>query len=218
MNVISSFDKIEDLQSYHDLFLQSAVNNGQLLKVDTPYLQFVFMHIANDPTCLSTLCLYNSNQIDITEFQRRIGLLILAKDSFIEEYQSLLTEPNKYIFIGSKTFFRKINHSNMVDSLYKKYYNFLKEKNIISLANGSLVLISDYVFTDEDFNYFSKNELSKESLKTINEFLLNYEETKNDNKFLINKINELHNAILDLQEENKLLAENLNNKFLTSWL
>jgi len=179
MNVISSFEKIEDLQAYHDSSLDFAVKSGLLLKVDNGYMQYVYQNINSEPECFANVELYWNGQIDIQEFQKRITLFILAKDSSIEEYSSLVSDPTKYIFIGSKTWFRKINHTNMIDSLYKKYYNLLKAKNVISLANGSLVIISDYTFTSEDFNVLSKSEPSKETLKSINDFFANYEESKN---------------------------------------
>lgn len=213
MNIVSSFKNIEELQVYHN----SSLNNNLLIEVNTAYLQYAFVHIVDSPECYLTLSLYHSGQIDVIEFQRRIGLFILAESSSVEEYQSLISDPVKYIYIGSKSSFKKTIHSNIIDSLYKKYYNFLKEKEIIIQANGSFVLISDYNFKEEDFQYFQSIENTKDSLKAINTILSHYEELKNDNKFLINKINELNAAISILHYENQNLLENLNNKILTTW-
>lgn len=213
MNFISSFKNIEELQIYHN----SSLKNDFLIEVNTAYLQYAFMQMANSQPCYLTLSLYHSDEIDVIEFQRRITLLMLADDSSVEEYQSLISDPVKYIYIGSKSSFKKTIHSDIIDSLYKKYYNFLKEKEVITQANGSFVLISDYNFKEEDFEYFQSIENTKDSLKAVNNILSHYEELKNDNKFLINKINELNIAISILNNENQNLLENLNNKTLTTW-
>lgn len=213
MNFISSFKNIEELQIYHN----SSLKNDFLIEVNTAYLQYAFMQMANSQPCYLTLSLYHSGEIDVIEFQRRITLLMLADDSSVEEYQSLISDPVKYIYIGSKSSFKKTIHSDIIDSLYKKYYNFLKEKEVITQANGSFVLISDYNFKEEDFEYFQSIENTKDSLKAVNNILSHYEELKNDNKFLINKINELNIAISILNNENQNLLENLNNKTLTTW-
>lgn len=208
MTIVNKFDSVDEFNKYH----QNSLSNNNLLKVDNPYIEFCITNITNQE-CFSLLSSLLKLEIDLSSFKMSVQQLIMNQGATA----ILSAGPTKYIFIGSKTSFRKTIHSNMISSFYKKYYNLLKENQVILQATGSFVIVVEHSFTEQDLEKLQTTENNKDVVKSVNTLLANYEELQNDNKFLLDKINELSNNIFLLHKENQILLDNLNDKILTTW-
>lgn len=143
----------------------------------------------------------------------------------LDKYDSIVAEnnldvgdyvppANSYIYMGSKTNFRLSEHTMMVDSLYKKFYNALKKFGYVLEANGSYVVIKKEPLHIDVFNEIKS---SIPDLTTLDNFVSYVKELESDTKYYSKIITVLNQTISDQQEEIRKLNTEASNNFLSTW-
>lgn len=128
---------------------------------------------------------------------------------------SYTTTPH-YLYIGSKTSYRKEIHPNIPNVLYKKFYSALKSSQHILEAKGSHVLVQDKPIDQSVFD--SINTESKiDDQKLLNQLLDNFSNINSDNQYYINYIVSLEEKYQELVKENQDLREQIYNAKISTW-
>jgi len=122
-----------------------------------------------------------------------------------------------YVYLDSKTEFKKQYYSHMVTSLYEKYYDSLKNNGIIISATGSYVVIQKTDNIDIVFSDIENEPHIPDMSKVLSVFMNKIDNLEKDNKFYVDHISKLESTIVDMQEELSLIKTNLFNKTISSW-
>jgi hypothetical protein len=164
--------------------------------------------------------LFNSvyvQKIDIDNFDTiTIGLDDTRKSSL----RSLIeTNSSKelYVYLNSKTEFKKEYYSHMTTSLYEKYYNSLRNGGVIIAATGAYVLLQKLNNIDFALEEIQSEMYLPNMSKILNAFSNKIDTLEKDNKFYQDYINKLESKISDMQKEIELAQTNLYNKSISSW-
>lgn len=170
------------------------------------------------------LCLYLDGYLSEAGYKESIATYISAENENFSTYINILnaSDLNYYIFRGTKISFRNNIHGNLIDSLYKNYFNYLKDKTIIVRSTAQFTLLRTLhdnsqmylTSTDSDLSIINPPSIDEIKINAISDFILSMEE---DKKYLSSKIKDLKNIIDSLQKENNDLQTTVNNKYLTSW-
>lgn len=152
-------------------------------------------------------------KLDSTNVQEYVESYSMSP-SYIDEVSS---EPFPYyLFLGSKTVYRKTVHQYLPNVLYKRMYNVLKNNSIIKEANGTVVLLCLKPFTESLFNEISSTS-DLDNLKVLNQVIDSFSNATADNQYYIDYIKSLEQRHFDLQKECDNLRQQVNNSKLTTW-
>lgn len=221
-NIIYSFNNLLELNEYH----HQSFNNDQYIKVDDEYKMYIFSSLSKpgNMDMFNQLCLYLDGYLSEAGYKESIATYISAENENFSTYINILnaSDLNYYIFRGTKISFRNNIHGNLIDSLYKNYFNYLKDKTIIVRSTAQFTLLRTLhdnsqmylTSTDSDLSIINPPSIDEIKINAISDFILSMEE---DKKYLSSKIKDLKNIIDSLQKENNDLQTTVNNKYLTSW-
>lgn len=148
-------------------------------------------------------------------------------ESTISEYQSryeTYQNQNRYlsIFPSSKTAYRRNVHPDIPDSLYKRMYESLKDKQIILKATGSYVSFDFTCFSEpieifEDIFKETNGEIVASPKMLAEQIATQLTDLAMDNSYLLRRIEMLEAQIEDFTLRNNNLLQEVYNKNLTSW-
>lgn len=151
-------------------------------------------------------------KLDSSNVQHYVELYALSP-SYIEEVTS---QPPYYLFLGSKTSYRKFVHPYLPNVLYKKMYNVFKNNNVIKEATGSIVLISPNLITQQVFDQIAVTS-DLDNLKILNQVMDTFSNATADNQYYIDYIKSLEQKHSDLQKECEELRQQVSNNKLITW-
>lgn len=135
--------------------------------------------------------------------------------SLIHDVQ-IEVKPSFYIFIGSKTTYRKTVHSFIPNVLYKRMYNAFKINGYIREANGTHVIVRLKPVTQELYNDITSiSDLDNQ--KVLNQLIDNFSNVSADNQYYIDYIKSLEQKCEELIIENENLKNQVFNTKIATW-
>jgi hypothetical protein len=222
MNIVSSFDTLESLNEYQN----SQLSHSSIIKIDDPILFYCWKNISQ---YIENIRLYQTEAITHSHLTTLVNNDIInncdypfdepvseSTKTFIEAQHAELSQQladtgSIYIYPYSKTMFRKVVHSNIPESLYKKYYKLSKLKSIITQANGSYVEIRSAYFVEEDLKSLNPVQLDSSNIIAYIEGL------EDDKLYYSSMVSSLSAKVQELETTVANISEQLSNKYLTSW-
>jgi hypothetical protein len=207
--ILSSFNSVDELNGY----LKNSMNHQQIIHIDSVEKLFCLENINEYLPKLKSLA---SGEITLDQFNTEINTVLNAT-GLIGDYVVRFVghHLNSYVYPWSKTIYRRTVHADVPDSLYKKMYNLLKDKEYIINATGSYVTLVPTTILSEDFeNVFLNTTISEKTLQTVFSYV---QEISDDKSFYLQKIESLQSKIAQLETINDNLNSQLLNKTLTTW-
>lgn len=221
MNIVSSFDTIDSLSTYHN----SQFSHSSLIKIDTSVFFYCWKNVHQ---FIDNIRMYKLGTLSYDQLTDLVNNDIASKFfnpledestfspiSVANHHVELANEMSQlgeiYIYPYSKTVYRRAIHSNMSESLYKKYYKLLKQKSIVTQANGTYVEIRAGEFTEEDVKTLSSFQFDSSNIIAYIEAL------EDDKSYYSSMVLHLSSKIEELEKDLNNLSEQLFNKQLTTW-
>lgn len=210
MNIITNFFSKESLNTY----LDNSLKNELIIKIDSVEKYYCVADIDAHYLKLRSLAL---NELTLEDFNNlctsemnSANSLQLNKDRY-ESFKDITL----YVYPLSKTMYRKSIHARLPDSLYKRLYTCLKEREYITAATGNYVLIAHGHLNDEDFQ--SILETSSIDIKALQSAISFLQENNNDNAYYISYIKTLESKVQELELQINNLKTQIVNSSLTTW-
>lgn len=210
MIVVTNFSSKENLNSY----LKETVENESIIKIDSVEKFYCASKIDEKYHLLRDL---SSQEISLLNFNTTCRTQMIEENSFqtYKDMYDLLKDSQLYVYPWSKTIYRKSIHPKLPDSLYKRFYNQLKQVEYITAATGNYVMISHFDLSDENFNSMLNTQTI--DIKALQSAISYLQENNNDTSYYISYISSLEFEINTLKEEVETLKNQIKNSSLTTW-
>lgn len=135
--------------------------------------------------------------------------------SLIHDVQNT-TDTSFYIYIGSKTTYRKTVHSFIPNVLYKRMYNSFKLNGYIREANGTHVIIHLKPVTQDVYDDITITS-DLDNQKVLNQLIDNFSNVSADNQYYIDYIKSLEQRCQELAAENENLKSQIFSAKISTW-
>lgn len=133
---------------------------------------------------------------------------------FVSSFNSV-DDPHCYAFI-SKSNYRKIVHSDLPESLFKRFYNSLKDKGYIVDASTVHVILLTKPLTQELYDSF-QNTYSTDIKSTLESLLDRIEFAEKDSQYYLKYIENLEQKCKTLENDIDQARQDLVNRNMTTW-
>ena len=147
--------------------------------------------------------------LDESRKQSLVSLLNLNVNP--EIYQEI------YIYLGSKTDFKKEYYSNVPTSLYDKYYNALRDNAVILAATGAYVLVRKINLSQSILDLINVTIDNTQASKAIASLIAQVNDLQKDVKYYAEYVESLENQAQELLDQTSKAREELYNKTITTW-
>lgn len=135
--------------------------------------------------------------------------------SLIHDVQQAV-DTSFYIYIGSKTTYRKTVHSFIPNVLYKRMYNTFKINGYIREANATHVIVHLKPITENVYNDITTTS-DLDNQKVLNQLIDNFSNVSADNQYYIDYIKTLEQRCLELADENENLKSQVFSAKISTW-
>ena len=147
--------------------------------------------------------------LDESRKQSILSLLSLNVNPYM--YQEI------YIYLGSKTDFKKEYYSNIPTSLYEKYYNALRDNMIIIAATGAYVILKKTDLSQSILDSINLTIDTTQASKIIFSLIEQVNDLEKDVKYYVDHINQLEKQAEELLHLTSKAREDLYNKTISTW-
>ena len=122
-----------------------------------------------------------------------------------------------YIYLGSKTDFKKEYYSNIPTSLYEKYYNVLRDHNVIMAATAAYVVIKRTNLSQSILDLINVTIDNTQASKVISSLITQVNDLQKDVKYYAEYVESLEKQAQELLDQTSKAREDLYNKTITTW-
>jgi len=130
---------------------------------------------------------------------------------------NLNTNQDIYIYLGSKTDFKKEYYSNIPTSLYEKYYDVLRDNEVIVAATGAYVLVKKTDLSQSILDLINVTIDNTQASKVISSFITQVNDLQKDVKYYAEYVESLEKQAQELLDQTSKAREDLYNKTITTW-
>jgi hypothetical protein len=130
---------------------------------------------------------------------------------------NLNTNQDIYIYLGSKTDFKKEYYSNIPTSLYEKYYDVLRDNEVIVAATGAYVLVKKTDLSQSILDLINVTIDNTQASKVISSLITQVNDLQKDVKYYAEYVESLEKQAQELLDQNSKAREDLYNKTITTW-
>jgi len=122
-----------------------------------------------------------------------------------------------YIYLGSKTDFKKEYYSNIPTSLYEKYYDVLRDNEVIVAATGAYVLVKKINLSQSILDLINVTIDTNQASKAIASLVNQVNDLQKDVKYYAEYVESLEKQAQELLDQTSKAREDLYNKTITTW-
>ena len=157
-----------------------------------------------------------SNTVDVVaasldESRRQSIISLLNLNINPDIYQEV------YIYLGSKTDFKKEYYSNIPTSIYEKYYNVLRDHNVIMAATAAYVVIKKTDLSQPILDLINFSIDITQVSELIPALIVKLNNLEKDVKYYIQYVELLEKQTEQLLHQTSKAKEDLYNKTISTW-
>lgn len=122
-----------------------------------------------------------------------------------------------YIYLGSKTDFKKEYYSNIPTSLYEKYYNVLRDHGVIIAATAVSVVIKRTNLSQSILDLINLSVDTTQVSELIPALIQKLNNLEKDVKYYVQYVESLEKQTEELLNQTSKAKEDLYNKTISTW-
>lgn len=189
MSIILNFDSLDSANTYWLESFNRIPNYISINPQDIRPLYSLDLHILNYPT-------------------------LTFSPKFIS---SFTTNDDTHCFLSiSKINYRRIVHSDLPDSLYKRFFNSLKNHGYVVDSSTSYIILLHKPLTEDLYNSLQV-VYSSDIKSTLDSLLDRMESHEKDTQYYLNYIQDLHLKCKTLETDLDQARQDLVNRNMTTW-